>query len=313
MQYLERTMTTSVFNMNPMRGTRAMALLLILAACGSDDEQEISNGETVESGDRDRRELPNGGDAGSDTGSSGDAASDSVAADAGVADTCATSQNCSETMVCVDGLCRTSCEPYPLTPFLDPEDGESNRRWLENGCPHSRDWAYGCLAYVEDNSVLLSEAVPGYCDRRTRATAVGELNSSCIDDNQCNPDLVCAGPEGAAVCIKLCRPFSGSAPSDCQSGAMCSPVDLPGVGTTQAFGVCQTPDTAASQGDVCGAGEIYCSDDDTLCIGDVGGESLSCQRLCQLGVESTCPEGSSCTNEGVGFDGPQPNWLAVCQ
>jgi len=291
-----------------------LAFLLPLTACGSDEQQDISNGETVESGDRDRRTLPNGGDATSpDATASDDIPTDTGTTDTGETETCTTSETCSGDMVCIEGSCRATCEPYPLTPFLDPDDGESNRRWLDNGCPHTRDWAYGCLGYVEDNAVLQSGSPAGYCDARTRATAAGELDSSCIDDNQCNPDLVCAGPEGAAVCIKLCRPFSGSAPSDCQPGAMCSPVDLPGIGTTQAFGVCQTPHTSSGQGDACNTGEVYCSDDDTLCIGAVGGETLACQRLCQLGVETTCPDGSSCTNEGVAFDGPQPNWLAVCQ
>ncbi|MCA9562041.1 MAG: hypothetical protein KC561_01065 [Myxococcales bacterium] len=300
----------------------ALGLALCLAACAEDaspDAEQVGDASA-----RVRRDVSSvdssQGDSESDSGAFDDARTDvqqgsdqnAAGEDLNGGTSCQPGSfpsDCSAGQVCYEGSCEASCTAYPSGDFVD-SSGDSNGRWESNGCPHTADTVYSCVAFNDDNSQILSGDPPAYCAERQRSRAVGELGDSCVDNPDCNPEYACVGETGESVCTKLCQPFSGSASADCPDEQYCQPITLSD-GTSQAFGVCTSPDTQAIDGQSCTSSDLQCSDDDTICIPIVTSSTYRCRRLCQIGVASTCPTGT-CSREGVSFSDAEPNWLGVC-
>ena len=208
------------------------------------------------------------------------------------------------------GLCVETCEPYPFTPFVD-DGGEPNGRWLSNGCPHTEDIEFACIGHVIDNDVVAAldpEAeILGYCVGRPAATSLGGFGDPCEGSEDCNPDSWCVELLGERRCTKTCLPFSGDGPSDCGGGQVCLPT------TNQAVSVCVDPASDGGTGDTCPEppGTVTCALDDSWCA-EVTFATYECLRLCQLGVESTCDEGLTCSRIRLS-DLWQPEWVGLCE
>jgi hypothetical protein len=224
------------------------------------------------------------------------------------------------------GRCSWPCEPYLEGEFED--DGESNDRWEDNGCPHDDDIIYACLGYLttgNNDELIESDGHPdlgGFCTPRDAATADGDFGGNCTDDGDsvCNPDSFCVGvTDSSSECTKLCLPFSGDLDADCPADQVCLNIIV------QQYGLCVEPRLELTEGDTCAQADAgaQCSDDDTFCIGL--GTDYACLRICKKGLgdadgnnNPTCPlleEGGEprVCRADISFNSTSiPSWVSIC-
>lgn len=185
------------------------------------------------------------------------------------------------------GRCQFECAPY---------DGG----WEENGCPHSDDVSYACLGYQtgNDNEEPFAEEgdprLTGFCIPRVADDATDAAGTTCEGDANCNPGSFCAGTtSGTNECGQLCQPFNNDT-DDCPEGQVC------GVTLSRSVSVCADPSVDANIGDACTAADqfLQCDDHNTFCL-PTSATAQSCEMLCLLDVDESCPEGWSCSREGL--------------
>lgn len=213
------------------------------------------------------------------------------------------------------GRCQRECGPYPGGAFAH-DDGASNDRWMDNGCPHTDDIIYGCLGYLttNDNSVTApSEGHPdvtGFCIPREASVATGNFGGTCEGDATCNPDAFCVPfSDTTSFCSKLGFPYAGvDGDSDCGDDQYCA-------GTLgQSICVCVDAVVEGGEGTQCNETDEFqpCADNDTLCFPRQSGPAL-CTRLCQIGVDGQCSDGMSCGGRGTVInDALDPSWVGLC-